>query len=163
MLGPILDIVKLFLERVVPDPKERAELEKRLSDDFARFMEATQPKGSEIYRWAATLIALVRPMLAVFVVITPIIWTKQWVEFLGVLKDAGIWGAIALSPAWVWILGRDGVRMILGIVATLKGTPIPKEVLPPGLPSMGSGKNGGNDKFENPYVDSWGRPINRDP
>jgi hypothetical protein len=133
MLPLLLPIIKTLLERVVPDPKERADLERQMSDEFARFMEATQPKGNEIYRWAATLIALVRPALAVFVVISPIVWTQQWVAFLGVLKDAGLWGAIALAPAWVWILGRDGVRMILGTVAALKNTPVPKEALPPGL------------------------------
>jgi hypothetical protein len=133
MWPTLLPLLKMLLERVVPDPKERADLERQMSDEFARFMEATQPKGHEIYRWAATLIALVRPALAVFVVITPIIWTQQWVAFLGVLKDAGLWGAIALAPAWVWILGRDGVRMILGTVAAFKNTSVPKEALPPGL------------------------------
>ncbi|MEM4381874.1 MAG: hypothetical protein QXX19_06550, partial [Candidatus Caldarchaeum sp.] len=130
MIGTIVEIIKLVLERVIPDPKERQALESKLSDDFARFIEATQPKSSDIYRWAATLIALVRPALAVFVVISPIIWTDRWMSFLGVLKEAGIWGVIALSPAWVWILGRDGVRIILGVVATLKGLPIPDGVIP---------------------------------
>lgn len=133
MIGTIVEIIKLVLERVIPDPKERQALESKLSDDFARFIEATQPKSSDIYRWAATLIALVRPALAVFVVISPIIWTDRWMSFLGVLKEAGIWGVIALSPAWVWILGRDGVRIILGVVATLKGLPIPDGVIPPGI------------------------------
>ncbi|MEM0444202.1 MAG: hypothetical protein QXJ73_08620 [Candidatus Caldarchaeum sp.] len=133
MIGTIIEIIKLVLERVIPDPKERQALESKLSDDFARFIEATQPKSSDIYRWAATLIALVRPALAVFVVISPIIWTDRWMSFLGVLKEAGIWGVIALSPAWVWILGRDGVRIILGVVATLKGLPIPDGVIPPGI------------------------------
>lgn len=133
MIGTIVEIIKLVLERVIPDPKERQALESKLSDDFARFIEATQPKSSDIYRWAATLIALVRPALAVFVVISPVIWTERWMSFLGVLKEAGIWGVIALSPAWVWILGRDGVRIILGVVATLKGLPIPDGVIPPGI------------------------------
>jgi len=162
MLGPILELAKLLLERLVPDPKERAELEKKLADDFARYIEATQPKGSEVYRWAATLIALVRPALAVFVVLAPIIWTDRWVQFLGTLEKAGIWGAIALAPAWAWILGRDGVRMVLGVTALLRGQPIPKEVLPPSIYIPKAPKEPDQD-LRNPYTDDWGRPINRDP
>ena len=155
MIPPILlDIIKRIIDQVFPDPKEKAELEKRLSDEFARFIEATQPKSSDIYRWASTLIALVRPALAVFVVVSPIVWTDRWLSFLGVLKEAGVWGVIALSPAWVWILGRDGLRLILGVVATMKGQKIPEASLPPGIPGPST-----NRPYENGYHENdWGRP-----
>jgi hypothetical protein len=135
---------------ILKDPEDErkaqelvAKIQAQQEEAFARFIEATQPKAERVYVWANTAIALVRPLLCVFAVISPIIWTDRWIQFLGTLKDAGVWGAIALVPAWAWILGRDGVRMILGVVAGLKGG-IPNTLLPPGIPSSPPPRRGEN-------------------
>ena len=144
LLKLFFPILKRITDKLFPDPQEQAEIQKQLmaleaeintraEEAFVKYIEATQPKSERVYVWANTLIALVRPALAVFVVVSPIFFTEKWVQFLKVLQDAGVWGAIALAPAWVWVLGRDGVRMILGIVASLRGTQIPVEALPPGI------------------------------
>ena len=137
-----LPLLTELIRRLVPDPREQAEINQQLqrlaAEEEARkeeawqaFIAATTPSSERVYVWANTLISLVRPALAVFAVISPIIWTDRWVKFLGVLSEAGVWGAIALVPAWAWILGRDGVRMILGLVSGLKGVPVQ---MPPGVP-----------------------------
>lgn len=153
----LIPFAKDLIERLVASPAEKLEAQKALAelelrarefeakteaareDAFARLMESTQPKSDRVYVWANTLIALVRPTLAVFAVISPIIWIEQWKTFLNALEGAGIWGAIALVPVWAWVLGRDGVRMILGIVAGRRGkgdvdVDALREALPPGLP-----------------------------
>jgi len=140
----LLDLLKGL--GILKDPEQElkakqllAELEARAeaarAEEFAAFIAATQPTADRVYIWANTLIALVRPALCVFAVVSPIVWTDRWVAFLRMLADAGIWGAIALVPAWAWILGRDGVRMILGLVSGLKGVPIPTTAAPPGIPA----------------------------
>jgi hypothetical protein len=141
---PFIDLLKSL--GILKDPEQElkarqilAELEAKAeaarAEEFAAFVAATQPASSNVYVWANTLIALVRPALCVFTVVSPIIWTDRWIAFLRMLADTGIWGAIALVPAWAWILGRDGVRMILGLVAGMKGTALPASVLPPSIPS----------------------------
>lgn len=163
LLKLFFPIIKRIVDRLFPDPQEQADIHKQLvaleaeinarsEEAFARYIEATQPKSDRVYVWANTLIALVRPVLAVFVVVSPIFFTEKWVKFLSVLQEAGVWGAIALAPAWVWVLGRDGVRMILGVVATLRGVPLPREALPPGLPE----EPRNNQPVPKPrYDDSW--------
>jgi hypothetical protein len=131
---------------VVRDPEQEMEAKRLLlemearaeaarAEEFARFMAATQPTADRVYVWANTAIALVRPALCVFAVVSPIVWTDRWTAFLNVLANAGVWGAIALVPVWAWVLGRDGVRLLLGLTAGFRGVAIPPEVLPPGIPS----------------------------
>jgi hypothetical protein len=112
-----------------------AQAEAARAAEFAQFMAATQPHADRVYIWANTLIAFVRPALAVFAVVSPIVWTDRWVALLRQLADAGVWGAVALVPAWAWILGRDGVRMVLALVAGARGVPVPPAAAPPGVPA----------------------------
>ncbi|MGI0013785.1 MAG: hypothetical protein ACREBU_10135 [Nitrososphaera sp.] len=149
----ILPFLQNLIGKFIQDPTERAKQEQALQElalkakeaearmeeareeSFARFIASTQPTSDNLYRWANTLIALVRPTLAVFTAVSLIAYTQKWLEILTVLKEAGIWGAIGISPLLVWVLGRDGLRMVLGVVGTIKnGGAIPDGALPEGIP-----------------------------
>lgn len=149
----ILPFIQQLIGKFIADPQERAKQEQALQElaikakeaearaeearekAFADFIAATQPSADRVYVWANTAIALVRPSLAVFTAVTLIFYTQKWLEILRVLKDAGIWGAVGISPLLVWVLGRDGLRMVLGVVGTVRNGKVPDEVLPPGLPA----------------------------
>lgn len=164
MIEIFLPILKDLIGRLLPDPAQRLEAEKALATaaaqareaeaqmegarakEFADFIAATQPSPDRVYVWANTLIALVRPALAVFTAVSLIVYTDRWLNILNVLKGAGIWGAVGISPLLVWVLGRDGLRMILGVVATARGTSIPAGVLPPGLPDEREPSGNGSPK-----------------
>lgn len=148
----ILPFLQNLVGKFIADPQERAKQELALQElalkvkeaeaqmeaarekSFADFIAATQPSADRVWVAANTLIALVRPALAVFTAVTLIFWTDRWLEILRVLKDAGVWGAVGISPLLVWVLGRDGLRMVLGVVSAVRNGKVPDEVLPPGLP-----------------------------
>lgn len=148
------EAIKFLVSKLVASPQEKAEALERLQEleikareaeakievareeSFARFVESTQPKSADSYRWVNSLIALVRPGLAVFVMLSLVFATEKWTQVLGALADAGIWGAIAISPLIVWVLGRDGLRLILGYVSMKTGHPIPPDTLPVGTQSV---------------------------
>lgn len=151
LLGLFFPILKDIIARVIPDPAQRLELQKQMAEaeaqareaeakaeearanEFAAFIAATQPSADRVYVWMNTLIAAVRPAMAVFVLISLVVYTEKWQAILSTLAGAGIWGAIGISPLLVWVLGRDGLRMVFGAIATWKGGVVPPEVLPPGL------------------------------
>lgn len=165
----IVPFLGKLLDRLLPNPKDKAEAQALLLDlelkakeaearmeearerSFADFIAATQPKSEHIHLWAATAIALVRPALAVFTAVTVFTNTEKWVWFLETLGKTGIWGAIGLSPLLVWVLGRDGLRLVLGAISTARnGGHIPPEVLPPGLPVT---------RGASPSAPTPGRPV----
>jgi hypothetical protein len=85
---------------------------------------------------ANVFIALVRPGLAVFSLLSIVFWTDRWVAVLKVLADAGVWGAIALIPLWEFVIGRDGLRVVLGAIVSWRTGKAPAEALPPGVPTL---------------------------
>lgn len=149
----ILPFLKSLLERVLDDPVARREAQQQLAEldlrvreaeaqaeaareqAFADFIAATQPSASRVYVLFNSLIALVRPAMAVFVLVSLVVYTEKWKEILTTLASAGIWGAIGISPLLVWVLGRDGLRLVFGAMGVLKGGGVPPEAVPPGIPS----------------------------
>jgi len=148
----LIPFAKELIERFIPNPTERlaqeralAELEAQARDseakaeaaraaEFASYIAATQPTPDRVYVWANTLIALIRPVMAVFSLLAPFLWVDQWTNFIKVVAEGAPWSIVALSPMVVWILGRDGLRMVLGLASVVKnGGKIPQEVLPDGL------------------------------
>lgn len=147
-IKPVLDILLKRLDPATQIEAQRAILEMELqvrqaeaqaeaarAKEFADFIAATQPSSERVYVWVNSLIALVRPAMAVFTLVGLIAWTEKWKEILTVLSASGIWGAIGISPLLVWVLGRDGLRMVLGAIAAVRGGQIPPEVLPSGIPT----------------------------
>jgi len=140
-----LPIIGKIIDRVFPDPQDAADAKATLeeaaakteaarAEEFAEFIKATQPTSDRVYIWANTLIAMIRPVMAVFSLLAPFVWPVPWTNFIKVVAEGAPWSIVALSPMVVWILGRDGLRMVLGLASVVKnGGRIPPEVLPEGL------------------------------
>lgn len=140
-----IPIIGKIIDRVFPDPQEAADAKVAVEEavakteaaraaEFAEFIKATQPTADRVYIWANTAIALVRPGMAIFSLLAPFVWPAPWADFMKAMAENAPWSVVALSPLVVWVLGRDGLRMVLGLVSVVKnGGRIPAEVMPEGL------------------------------
>lgn len=143
---------------IIKDPEQELKAKLALEEMAARqdaawveYVKATTPQltlpaADRVAVWANTFIAilyglanvfisLVRPGMAVYVGVMTVGHWQQVREILGALAASGIWGAIWLAPLWVWVLGRDITRTLIGTVVSWRTGKVPLEALPPGIPA----------------------------
>lgn len=149
----LFPLLKDILGRVLPNPQEKLDMEKALAQiearareaeanaeaaraaEFAAFIAATQPSADRVYVWINSAIALVRPTMAVAAFIAPWLWPDRWQALLHAISANAPYSVVALVPVWAWVLGRDGLRMVVGAIAAFRSGTVPPGAFGPGIPN----------------------------
>lgn len=143
-LDPIIKILKA--SGILKDPEAEAQLRAQLAQiqaqqdqAFADYIKATTPDWSRVYPFANTLIALVRPSLAVFMPLSFMLWPDRWVQIMDAFAKMDVFGKFFIAaPTVVFVMGRDGLRALVALLgARMKNgasADLLREALPPGIP-----------------------------
>ena len=129
-----MDMKKVLVEIEAQAREAEAKAEAARADEYARFIEATTPKSENVYMWINSLISLVRPSMAVMAFIAPWAWPKIWESVLHSVAANAPYSIVMLVPLWAFVLGRDGLRMVVGAIAAFRSGTVPPGTMPPGIP-----------------------------
>jgi len=159
----ISGLLKGLLDRLFPDPAKQAEIavamaeieirakeaeakiEAARAEEFAQFIAATTPNADRVYVWTNSLIALVRPFLAIFSLVTWVYLPDRWREVLAAFGQLDLLGKFIIgSPLLIFVGGRDLMRMFVAIASARIGVngngsagralETLEKVVPPGAP-----------------------------